>query len=83
MCHFKFKMDAKFNPGAATIPTHGGFLMCGQNAEDRNDVIPVDKNHFFVSASNGITELNFFTIYLPYKRINHTQYFLLLEYTFL
>ena len=60
-------MDAKFNPGAATIPTHGGFLMCGQNAEDRNDVIPVDKNHFFVSASNGITELNFFTIYLPYN----------------
>jgi len=36
LCNFKFRLGAKFAPGAGIIPTHGGFLMCGKNMDEDN-----------------------------------------------
>jgi len=37
VCSFKFKLGASFQPGAGIAPTHGGFLMCGRNADSNSD----------------------------------------------
>ena len=46
ICSFEFTLGASFYPGAGIAPTHGGFLMCGKNA-DFNNV--EDYNYFSVS----------------------------------
>ena len=45
VCSFDFKLGAWFQPGAGIAPTHGGFLMCGKNADFESK----DHNYFSVS----------------------------------
>ena len=32
ICQFNMTFGVWFEPGAGIVPTHGGFLMCGKNA---------------------------------------------------
>ena len=45
VCSFNFTLGASFQPGAGIAPTHGGFLMCGKNADSNSD----EHNYFSVS----------------------------------
>ena len=48
MCSFKLMFDGTwFQPGAGIAPTHGGFLMCGKNAEIGTE------NHGYFSVSKS------------------------------
>ena len=45
ICRFPFKLGPRFVAGAGIAPTHGGFLMCGKDAD------PVSELHDRFSVS--------------------------------
>ena len=39
ICQFNMSFNVLFEPGAGIVPNHGGFLMCGKNADSKSPSI--------------------------------------------